>query len=127
MAARQPFFVRLEAALLFVVIVFSQMLFANVTDAKEYNRSTYISPEQRVKVDKAIAKSRALADVDVDADTLLSEGETNVGCGELAIGNIDTGDSDPKYGLRPVTVDRDIIITGDVINVATGCNRTSDD
>jgi len=100
--------------------------------AKQYNQSTTISPEQRVKVDKAIAKSRVQSLDDTnslgeDSDTLLSEGESNTGCGKLSIGHVDTGEGEQKYGRRPVTVDRDIIITGDVINVATGCNRDNDE
>ncbi|MFK7978235.1 MAG: hypothetical protein AB8C02_19025 [Halioglobus sp.] len=86
-----------------------------------------MNPEHRVKVDKAIAKSRAQSLDDFDSETLISEGETNTGCGELSIGHVDTGGEDQKYGRRPITVDRDIIITGDVINVATGCNSVNDE
>lgn len=69
---------------------------------------------------KVIAKSRNTSSfVDDENTELVEDGVTNVGCGQLSIGHIEQ----QKYGKKVKKVDRDIIITGDVINVATGCNR----
>ncbi|MDX1734221.1 MAG: hypothetical protein R3228_07635 [Halioglobus sp.] len=91
---------------------------------KEYNQTEGLAPEQQVKVNKVIAKSRTLANqgaADVeDGDAIVSEGEVNTDCGELSIGNVETGQ---RFGRQRVEVERDIIITGDVINVATDCRR----
>ena len=75
--------------------------------AKEYNKRMHLAPEQRAKVDRVIADAYSQEDSELG-------GVTEVGCGGLEIGNIDS--------IQPgQSVDRDIIITGDVINVATGC------
>lgn len=99
-------------------------LLGSNTLAKTYNEAPHISPQQRAKVDKTIAKARALAleeDLSGEEGAIFSEGVTETGCGEISIGNIEA----PKYGPKLPEVDRDIIITGDVINVATDCgNKT---
>lgn len=90
--------------------------------SKEYNRGTHIAPQQRAKVDKTIAKARAqpktVGEID-EAGAIVSDGVTQTDCGKLAIGNVEA----PKFGNKAIKVDRDIIITGDVINIATGCKK----
>jgi len=88
---------------------------------KEYNRPNQISPEQRAKIDKTIAKSKNTSALtgDTGEGAIVSDGIVNTNCGELSVGHVDA----PKYGQKLKSVDRDIIITGDVINVPTGCRK----
>ena len=79
--------------------------------AKEYNKRTHIDPAQQVKVQRVLAQA-------FKQDGRAPQGATNVGCGKLEIGRVVT-----RPGERLQEVDRDIIITGDVINVASGCRR----
>lgn len=81
-----------------------------VTVAKEYNQAPHLAPEQRAKVDKTIAKAYGSK-----GGEGVGEGVSNVGCGKLEVGTIEQGS---KAGQK---VEQDIIITGDVINVAAGC------
>lgn len=93
--------------------------------AKEYNKSTLISHEQRAKIDKVIAKSRALSTGSgegEDSGAILSKGVTRTDCGRIDIGNVEA----PKYGKKLPEIDRDIIITGDVINIATDCKNVEE-
>ena len=91
-------------------------------NAKEYNTPSGIPPEQRVKVDKAIASSRNIKNtVDTGDGAIHSDGVTNTNCGEVSIGNVEIDGQ--KYGSKRIEVDRDVIVTGDVINLSTDCRR----
>jgi len=104
-----------------LVLLLIAMLVGGPAIAREYNKVQGIAPEQRVKIDKTIAKSKNIKNqVEAESDNLLSDGVTNTNCGELSIGNVE---APQKYGSRGIEVDRDIIITGDVINLATDCKR----
>lgn len=97
----------------------------NAAMAKQYNQSNHVAPQQRAKIDKAIAKSRVISgstDEDEEAGAILSKGITRADCGRIDIGNIEA----PKYGNRLPEIDRDIIITGDIINIATDCRNVKE-
>lgn len=97
---------------LVLIGVFSGVLAGAVTaQAKEYNQRPHIAPSQQVKVQRLLAKSYRTNDN-------APQGVSNVGCGKLEIGRVVT-----QPGQRLQQFDRDIIITGDVINVARGCKR----
>ncbi len=105
------------------IAAFSLLLMAAAAaSAKEYNKATGINPEQQAKISKVMAKSRIQkkrALDDIDDDTLLKTDDvTQTGCGNIAIGNIQ---QESRYGRRIDNIDRDIIITGDVINIANDC------
>lgn len=125
MPSATPWMIKYAANCVLVLSVL--VLFSNAAKAKQYNQGSGMGAEQRVKVDKAIAKSRVVGQVDEEPGTLVSEGASSTDCGKLSIGSVDLGDGEQKYGRKPVTIDRDIIITGDVINVATGCNKVVDE
>lgn len=98
-------------------------LLSNAVIAKEYNSTQGIAPEQRVKIDKTIAKSKNIKNTTEDGTetgAILSDGVTNTNCGEIALGNVEVPQ---KFGSKRIDVDRDIIILGDIINVSTDCNR----
>ncbi|MCB2054688.1 MAG: hypothetical protein KDE35_10650 [Geminicoccaceae bacterium] len=87
--------------------------------AKEYNRREDISPEVQSKLQRTLAKSRGRS-VESGEDGGRGAGVrgdiVNTGCGKLEVGSID----EVKPGQR---IDRDIIITGDIINAPRNCPR----
>jgi len=103
------------------LLAFICTILSGTSVAKEYNKPTQISPEQRAKIDKTIARSKNTSALTGDSGegAIVSDGITNTNCGELSVGHVDA----PKYGQKLEKVDRDIIITGDVINVPTNCRK----
>jgi hypothetical protein len=96
-------------------------LLTSFATGKEYNKPSQISPEQRAKIDKTIAKAKNTSALTGNGGegAIVSDGVVNTNCGELSVGHVDA----PKYGQKLKEVDRDIIITGDVINVPTNCRK----
>ena len=82
--------------------------------AKEYNKPNGVDAQTAAKLQRTLADTRVLGDLGADDGT---RGDVvNTGCGKLGIGNV----AQVRPGQR---VDRDIIVTGDVINAPQGCKR----
>ena len=82
-----------------------------VAEAKEYNRRQNIAPEVQSTLQRTLAKNRK--GVPGNA-VVITDDIVNTGCGSLEIGNI----AETRPGQK---IDRDIIITGNVINAPRNC------
>ena len=90
------------------------LLLAGGVHAKEYNKREGMDPAATAKLQRTLTTIRTQDDLGPDDGT---RGDiVNTGCGKLGIGNVST----VRPGQR---IDRDIIITGDVINAPQGCKR----
>lgn len=82
--------------------------------AKEYNKPQGPQPEQLAKIQRTLSNTRVLNQLGANDGT---RGDVvNTGCGALEIGNVQSS----RPGQR---VNRDIIITGDIINAPQNCRR----
>jgi len=84
-------------------------------NGKDYNRRQDISPELQSTLQRTLAKSRNQRVDDTDDAIVITDDVVNTSCGKLEIGNVE--------GDRIERVDRDIIITGNIINSARNCPR----